>query len=377
MRRSTSQNGPGAGAYGPARACVRANAVLAVLSMLVVTGGCAKKTTAPVPLAPRTYAMGFSPNPPSADFALAVRAIQTWTTRADIAQMGGEPPWDSLLAGLRPDSLVIRNQLVLAQYFRAQNLKLFLVVDPLNGLNRASDSDPLKALGHSLTEPAMRALARAYAVALDTLLRPDYLELAVETNLVRAYSPAPLYQAEILFADSAAADVRAVDATVRLVTSVQVDQAWGHIGPPAVYQGIDQDRIDFAFEQVLGMSSYPYLSGFAKPEDIPADYYSKLVQGAPIPVIITEGGWSSASVAGIPSDPDKQRRYIVKQAALCDRVGAIGWMQIPFTDIDLASLPPPYNTSVAPFAYLGLVDATLRPKPALSAWDAVFARPRQ
>ncbi len=44
---------------------------------------------------------------------------------------------------------------------------------------------------------------------------------------------------------------------------------------------------------------------------------------------------------------------------------------------DVGALPPPVPDNLGPFVYLGLVDANLEPKPALQAWDSVFALPRR
>src|SRR5262249_20760058 len=143
-------------------------------------------------------------------------------------------------------------------------------------------------------------------------------------------------------------------------------------GTGGSYFGIAEDLTDFPFIQAVGLSSYPYLAGFAQPEDLPIDYYSRIVQGLSLPVIITEGGWSSVTVSSTATTPAMQRRYIVRQAQLVDQVTALGWFQLTFTDLDLSAWP----SGVAPFAYLGLVDTDLNPKPALSAWDSLFARPK-
>ena len=45
-----------------------------------------------------------------------------------------------------------------------------------------------------------------------------------------------------------------------------------------------------------------------------------------------------------------------------------------FADLDLASLPAPVPANLPLFAELGLTDKTFAPKPALAAWDALFAR---
>ena len=324
---------------------------------------------APGPI-PRTYRMGFTPIPPRPDLDDLVATVLLWSERADAGLMSGEAPWDSLLAGVRADSFVIRNQLPLASWLRSLGLSMLVVnVDPTNGLDRSSDASPLVQAGRSLTEPSIQQLFRAYATAVDTLIRPDYMGLASETNLVRALAPAALYSAVVQTASGCAADIRAHDVTVPLFYTVQVETAWGWVSGGG-FQGIAQDRADFPFGQTLGLSSYPYFV-YADPESLPSDYYSRLIEAAPIPVMVIEGGWSSETVTSFPSTPALQARYIRKEMELLDRIGAVAVFQLTFTDLDLNYWPP----AVAPFAYLGLVDVNLAPKPALAEWDAVFARP--
>jgi len=350
----------------------RITTALVALALLAAPG-CSKKSRVTAPDTRRTYGMGFSAIPPrGGDLPLVVQTIDLWAQRADFALLLIEPPWDSLLAGMPADTLVKGFQLGLANYYRSKGLRIVASIDPTNGLDRAADSAPLVAAGRSLTEPAVRALYRDYCLALDTLVHPDYLGIASETNLVRAIAPAPLYAAVVLAAESTAAAVRAVDPAVKLYSTVQVETAWGRLAPAGGYVGVAQDRADFAFVQALGLSSYPYLGGFTDPDSIPGDYYTRLTLGSPIPVMVIEGGWASTTVA-VPSTPEMQRRYIARHARLLDAAGAIGWFQITFTDLDLTSFPP----GVAPFATLGLVDVSLQPKPALSAWDAEFARRRR
>jgi len=200
-------------------------------------------------------------------------------------------------------------------------------------------------------------------------VRPEAVTLASETNLIRVLSPAPVYAGLVAAANLAAAEARRRDPSVRLMISIQVDVANGRL-VGGVGGGLAQDRADFPFIQALGLSSYPYLAGIDDPDEIPLDYYSRLVAGAPLPLYVIEGGWPSTSALG--SSPDEQRRYIERQARLLDTAGALAWFQITFTDLDVATL----GAGLAPFADLGLVDKSLQPKAALAAWDAVFARPR-
>jgi len=285
--------------------------------------------------------------------------------------MSFELPWDSLLAGVPAEQYVANYDVPLAQYYRARGHELWIYLDPANGLNRAGEANALIANGRSITETAIQQMFRRYAVVIDSMIQPEHLGLTLETNLIRGIAPAPLYAAIRQTANDAAADVRARGSNAKLSVSVQVDWAWGRFTGGNVYEGVEQDFIDFPFIDEMGMSSYPYFGGFATPEMIPLDYYSRLVDGHTLPVAITEGGWSSATVDTIVGSEDEQRRYLSRQRALLDEVGAVAVFQLTFTDLDV-----PTTSNVWPFARLGLVDADLNPKPALATWDAIFARRR-
>ena len=75
------------------------------------------------------------------------------------------------------------------------------------------------------------------------------------------------------------------------------------------------------------------------------------------------------------SSPEKQARYVTRHAQLLDSVRATGVMQLVFADPDLvawgAAIPP----SLDLFANIGLANSDFSGKPALAAWDALFARP--
>ena len=359
-------------------------AIIVAVGAALATGCASKHPSTPAPgSATRTYRMGFSSFPPRPDFAVALQNIQMWTMRADAAIEHIEPPWDSLLAGADPVRLIQNDKLSLVQYYRAHGLTVTIELDPTNGLDRASDATLLRDRGHSITEPAVQALFIAYALAVDSLLTPNSLGLASETNLVRAAAPDSLYRALVRLAQHtadalAAAHVRHPRANLPvLYTSVQVETAWGRFGGSGSYQGIVRDLADFPFGTVLGLSSYPYLGGFAEPEDLPADYFARIAHEAGRPVMVVEGGWASASRGTFTSSPAKQARDVRRMASLLDAAGAIGWYQLDFADLQLSAYPPQPAGSILPlFASLGLVDTTFTSKPALAPWDSVFQRTR-
>jgi hypothetical protein len=340
--------------------------------------GCGSSSDDPPPASTRTWRMGFSGMPPRITLADVIRTIDTWSPRAELAAIHEELPWTDLLGGMSPDAILQRDKVGLVDYYRTKGHQLLFMLDLTDGLSRAEEAPQLRALGRSLAEPAVQQAVRSYALAVDRLLRPEYLGLAAETNLIRLAAPAAVYNAVRQTANTVASDLRAANTAATLFISVQVETAWGRLVGSGPFIGIAADRSDFAFMQMLGLSSYPYF-GHTAPEDIPADYYSRLLaNAAALPVMVVEGGWpsvgASANGTTIQSSPALQARYVTRHAALLDSVAARGVIQLVFADIDLTAFPPPVPANLPLFATLGLVDSTYAAKPALAQWDALHAR---
>ena len=324
----------------------------------------------------RSYRMGFSVVPPKPDLEIAVQSLEIWSKRADAAIMHLDVPWALLLAGTSPEDALRKDGVDLERYYRSKNLKLVVTIDVTNGLGRETESPALVAARRSITEPAVQRLYRDYVRALVQMLRPDYLGLAAETNMIRVMAPRSVYNAVVKMANDAAADIRRSSpaSALPLYASVQVETAWGKL-PRGPYEGVDQDLRDFPFMNVLALSSYPYLGGFTDPDQIPVDYYTRVRGTRSLPIIVVEGGWPSASLRGVfSSSPEMQTRYFARQSKLLDDANAIAVFQLTFTDVDVGSFPKPVPAILPLFATLGLVDVNLRPKPALATWDKIFAR---
>ncbi len=348
---------------------MRRIAAIRIAGALALVVSCASATTEPVSPAVRTYRMGFSPLPPRLTIPEVLRTVDSVTMHADAALMVLDVPWASLLADTSAAFLVRRDQYPLALRFQQRGLPLVITLEVANGINRSVESDALVKLGRSITEPAVQRAYREYAVAVDSIAHPTKMAMAMETNLIRAASSPALYGAVVTMTNAAAQQLRAAGSTTTLMVSVQVETAWGR--PTGAWVGIQRDRTDFPFIQALGLSSYPYLGGFTAPEQLPLDYYARLVADAPLPMLVVEGGWSSGSVTGVTSSPELQARYIRRQAQLADAGGLVGVFQISFTDFDMTSFNVPPGSILPLFALLGLEDVNYRPKPALAVWDSV------
>lgn len=327
----------------------------------------------------RSFRMGFANSAPRYnDINLVIHILNTWTQRADAAIISDQVPWDSLYSGRTPQEYIQNNYVGLVDFYRGKGLKLWVFIDPANGLDRSADATDLAALGKSIADADVQKVYQKFVVAMDSMLNPDHLGLALETNLIRDLSSSSIYNGVKQGVNQTAAIIKSRNSNVKLSVSVQADDAWGKLLNDG-YKGIGQDFTDFPFVEEIGFSSYPYFI-FSKPSDIPTDYYSKLVEGKNIPVFISEGGWCSTPITlssntTTAGTPQLQKDYVSYQSKLLSGVNAIAYFQLTFTDIDIAALPSSVPASIANFAYLGMIDINLQSKPALTAWDSLYKIP--
>lgn len=350
----------------------QASVLLALTTLLSCSNGVAPNSDAP-----RSYRLGFSATPPKLTIESVLATIDAWRSRADVAQITQSVPWRALLADTTAPMLVRRDQKELVALYRSRGLPLIIQLDVTDGLDRHAEAPELVALGRSIAEPAVQQVYREYVAAVDSILHPEYLGLAMETNLVRAIAPASLYAAVKAIAVLGENTLVSQRSIATRFISVQVETAWGRLPDVGRFVGIDTDRADFPYITAIGLSSYPFLAGFADPSDVPIDYYARIVESGAtrLPMLVVEGGWSSGAVTGVTSSPDKQARWIKRQMELADRASLVAVTQITFADLDLSTYPVPPGSILPLFAQLGLVDANLNPKPALAQWDSAFARP--
>lgn len=354
----------------------RVRRLVSVCAIVGAAGAFACSSDSSGPSGPtRTYLMGFSNFPAAPDTTSVRKTLELVLEHGDAAIMHIDLPWAALLAGGDADSLVRADILPLVNFYRDRHLLITIETDVTNGINRTAEAPALVALGRSLTEDTVQKLYESYVVALANVTQPLFLGLASETNLIRLAGPPGVYAAIVQMTNAAVPRIRAVSQSL-LYVSVQVEVAWGRLGGSSSYVGIDQDRTDFPFMAAIGLSSYPYLGGFAAPSDVPDDYFSRLRTGSVLPVLVTEGGWTSSDIGSIHSTRDLQATWIRRASQLLNTARAVAWFQLDITDLNLRAFGfDPNDPQLAPFANIGLIDTSYVPKPALAVWDSVFALP--
>jgi len=117
-----------------------------ILAVMLLVAGCGSSDSTG-PAGTRSYSMGFSGFPPRLDQQIAVRALEAWSTRADIAIVHEELPWTDLLAGVPPESILGPSKDGLIAYYRGKGFKLVFIADANDGLSREKEAPHLRAAG--------------------------------------------------------------------------------------------------------------------------------------------------------------------------------------------------------------------------------------
>jgi hypothetical protein len=367
-----------------------AAAIAAIAVLGANLGGAAtlqKRATVPAlssdtPLASRTYAMGFGMTPPVPTTEAILDIIPRIAAVSEYTILQREVPWSRFAAGQSIGQALDEEYDEMVEYLtEAQGLRLVILIDPLDGLDRTREGNEARRNGVTLLDPASRAIHEAFVLEVARRYQPDYLGLASEINTLAAHGDANLYVTIRDMINGLVPGLREVAPDTKLFVSYQVDDAWGLTGQPSAVE--DQFALvhDFPEMDVIGLSSYPVFF-WDRPEDIPDDYYDRFAEESGKPLIHVEGGWSSKRTAwmtpGREASPEVQARYFTKLFELLDRVEAELLVMLIFSDLDLSQpgwgLEPGQITSLENFASMGILDVNLQPKPAFTAWEAARSR---
>ncbi len=318
--------------------------------------------------------MGWGLTPPEPTEASVIATAQAMARVAEYAIIQQPVPWARLLAGELIGSLVAETN-GLADFLRGLGLRIVFLIDPLDGLDRRSETPELVEAGRSILEPEIRSLHEAYTLEVAREVRPDYMGLASEINTLAAHGSPQLYAELVDLVNTLAPEIRTILPTTRVFVSFQVDDAWNLF--PLPDPPIDHFALVDDFDiDALGLSSYPIFV-WPSPAEIPDDYFSRFRAATDLPLILVEGGWSSESVGGVQGTPEAQAEFLRRFEALLDGVESPLWVMLIFADFDVASfgLPPERESALALFSRMGIVDTELRPKPGYAVWEAILSRP--
>jgi len=328
----------------------------------------------------RPFRMGWFFQPPQPTPQSVVKTSPVMAGFSDAILIQREVPWKRLLAGDSMETIAEEEYDGVVKFLTGLGIHVSFLVDPLDGLDRTREGSEMRASGRSLKEPEIRAIHEQWVKFLAARYKPEFLGLASEINSLAARGDPELYAAVKLMCDRLAPRIREISPATRVFVSFQVDEAWARV--PGLPSRVDHFKLTRDFDiDVLGLSSYPSFF-FDDPSDIPPDYFSRLMVASGKPVLVAEGGWSSAP-AGKGETPETlaaQARFMERFFVLVDSVQPELVILLLFADLDLEAWKTvaPANSDperVRPFISMGLAHDDLSPKPALNIWAAVFNRP--
>jgi hypothetical protein len=334
--------------------------------------------TSPYDLGRTLY--GFFPSPPEASTQSIVETYQQIAKHGDVVLLQPAIPWAVFEQGVEVESKAIndiRGQYVLAHQ---NGLEVIFVVDPLDGMNRSKFQGLPAGWEASFANPKVRTAFTNYAMRIVKEFHPRYLGLASEINTYQDAHPEDFPNYLSLY-NEVYELVKAEAPGTQIFVTFQWEElnnliTWVAHGVP--YQ-INWNQIE-QFEPKLDLwaiSSYPFVI-FKSGAEIPADYYTPLLNRTSKPLAIAEGGFSSEPVGPFSGDPQSQADYL---NAIHSQVGGdrlVFWIYLILSDFSMKSYATVMNqtgqgkdiNNLGIFASVGLTTFDRTPKPALAVWDA-------
>ncbi len=307
--------------------------------------------------------MGFASVVPPADSGQIYAAIDSMAQVSDVAMMQERVPWAQLLNGV-PMETLLAQRASKANALRGLGLSVIYLVDPLNPMNRREEDPALVARGLSLTQPAVRAMYENWVRGIARSVHPEYFGLASEINTLAEGGDPTLYATVRGLVNELAPQVRQLSPSSKVFVSFQADEANGMFGP----EPLDEFALIKDFDiDALGLSSYPGFF-FSDPSEIPADYFKRFADATNLPLLLVEGGWSSANVPSASGTPEEQVAFLNRFAQLLNGVGAKVWISLTFMDGN-------WGPDAANFSSMGVMNEALQRKPSYAAWQQIFDRP--
>jgi hypothetical protein len=295
----------------------------------------------------------------------------------------GGIPWPEALNG-KPFSKNLQDNM---SYRPPAGKKLFVSISPLDKDRRAlapywgeKESLPLPKPWDKepLNSPRVRKAYVNFVLRVVQTMRPDYLAIGIESNVLLTREPAKWRQFKDLYRETYRA-LKKAHPTLPVFFTTEVLH-YKRLTKES--KGTDQERevADLMKQSDLfAMSIYPHLSNEV-PRPVPKNFFDFAARFKK-PIAVSESGMTSRDVPlrsyGVilhGSDADqKQFTELLLQTAARDGYEFV--VNFATTDSDrlVARLRPPLDDLARIWAFTGMQASDLKPKPALALWDA-YAR---
>jgi hypothetical protein len=292
----------------------------------------------------------------------------------------GGIPWPEVLAG-KPFSKDVESHFA---YRPPRGKKLFLSISPLDKERKAiapywgtKDNQPLPRPWNTkaLDSRDVKDAFRTFVLRAVKAMKPDYLAIGVESNVLLSHSPAKWKQLKALHIATYRAVKKEHPALPVFFTTEVLH--YKKLATEAKDKNQEEEVADLMkHSDLFAMSVYPHMS-YAVPRPVPADFLA-FARRFQKPIAVSESGMTSRNVTlkafklTLRGSEAAQKQFteLLLQTATRDRYEFV--ISFATTDFEklCAKLPPPLDDVGRIWAYTGMQTEDKRPKPALAVWDA-------
>ncbi|MDZ7844804.1 MAG: hypothetical protein U5K99_08395 [Anaerolineales bacterium] len=321
---------------------------------------------------------GFFPTPPQPTVNSSTQNIKAMSEHADVLLFQEAVPWEVFQAGVEVESSRISGIGDIIDYAGFYGMQPILVIDPLNGLDRREFQGLPETWGEAdFSNSEIRTAYKNFAVRIAREFKPHYLGLASEINTYLDAFPEDQEHFLSLYRETYAA-VKAESPETRVFATFQWDDLNRLDGDGTPYD-VKWDQIE-AFEPQLdiwAISTYPHFF-FEGPDDIPDDYYTRLIERTDKELAVAESGWTSEDAGAFSGTPGEQVDFLLELDAQIGE-SLVFWINLIYANLDWDAYRLIFEEqgvekdmeTLSNFVYLGLINADGTPKPALETWDTL------
>jgi hypothetical protein len=269
-------------------------------------------------------------------------------------------------------------------YRPPQGMKLFLSISPLNQDRKGlapywgeKDNQPLPEqwADYALNSPQVKTAFLNFVLRAVKAMNPDYLAIGIENNVLLSHSILKWRQLMELHQETYEAVTR-IHPQLPVCFTTEVLH-YRKLASDA--RGSDQETQVaelMKYSDLFAMSIYPHMS-YDVPRPVPRHFFD-FARQFDKPIAVAETGDTSRDVElkafglTLKGSEANQRQFIelLLDTANRDRYEFV--TQFATTDFEklCEKLPPPVDDLARIWAYTGMQTSNLKPKPALSVWDA-------
>jgi hypothetical protein len=332
----------------------------------------------------RPFAMGFTIWPADLTPDGAATAQRFANSYGDIIslQFIGGIPWPEALEG-KPFSKDVQEHLLARP---TADKKLLLSISPLDRDRRGlapywaeRDNQPLPAPWDKepLNSPRVKKAFLNFVLHCVQAMKPDYLAIGVESNVLLSRDAAKWRQFKELHRDTYGAVKKKYPKLPVFFTTEVLH--YKRLARDAKGSEQEKEVADLMrYSDIFAMSLYPYMS-LETPRPVPQDFLDFATRFKK-PVAVSESGMTSRDVPlksyGITLfGSDAEQRYFTElllKTAARDRYEFV--INFATTDFErlVSRLRPPLDDLARIWAFTGMQTSSGKPKPALAVWDGFF-----